>query len=75
MENKCLIVVYDKLDEGVLEPKGQPYYKNKKLTIKYEFVSQCEARIYYNKNKYLFIDLTDNMNKFIKITKNCHISN
>ena len=35
IENNCLFIVYDKLDEGVLDTDGKPYYKNKKLTIKY----------------------------------------
>ena len=30
IENNYLIIVYDKLDEGVLGPDGLPEYKNKK---------------------------------------------
>ncbi|MDE5715597.1 MAG: hypothetical protein K2I42_05630 [Anaeroplasmataceae bacterium] len=71
IENGCLIIIYDKLDEGVLAPDGNPYYKNKKLTIKYNFETDCEAKFYYNKNKVIYVDLIDNIDLFIKITKNC----
>lgn len=71
IENNSLIIVYDKLDEGVLEPDGMPYYKSKRLTIKYEFQTHCDARFYYSKNKYLWIDMLDDANKFNKITKDC----
>ena len=71
IENNYLIIVYDKLDEGVLGPDGLPEYKNKKLTIKYEFDTHCDAQIFYNDNKYLWIDMLDNMQKFNKIIDNC----
>ena len=35
LENNCLIIMYDKLDEGVLATDGKPYYKNKKLTLSF----------------------------------------
>ena len=73
VENNNLIIVYDNLDKGVLGFDGLPYYKNKRLTIKYHFESYCDANIYYGKNKCLWmLDLTDeDINKFNKITKNC----
>ena len=51
VENNSLIIVYDNLDKGVLGSDGLPYYKNKRLTIKYQFESYCDANIYYGKNK------------------------
>ena len=74
IENNSLIIVYDKLDEGVLGPDGMPYYKSKRLTIKYEFQTHCDAKFYYSKNKYLWIDMFDDANKFNKIIKDCRIS-
>ena len=71
LENNYLIIIYDKLDEGVLAIGGKPYYKNKKLTIKYEFETECEAIVYYNENKYLYIDMRENISEFYKFTKNC----
>ena len=73
VENNSLIIVNDNLDKGVLGSDGLPYYKNKRLTIKYKFESYCDANIYYGKNKCLWmLDLTDeDINKFNKITKNC----
>lgn len=71
VENECLIIVYDKLDEGVSGEDGQAYYKNKKLTVKYEFQSYCDAVIYHKKHRYLRIDMVAELNKFNKITKNC----
>lgn len=29
IEDKCLVVIYDNLDKGVLGPDGNPYYKKK----------------------------------------------
>ena len=71
IENNSLIVVYDKLDEGVLDSDGNPYYKNKRLTIKYEFDSYCDVNVYYSKNKILWLDMIDDFEKFSKIVKNC----
>ncbi len=71
VENKCLIIIYDKLDEGVLGEDSTPYCKNKKLTIKYDFKSYCDAKIYYSKNKFMDLDITDNLKAFNKITNNC----
>jgi hypothetical protein len=71
IENNCLIIVYDKLDEGVLGPDGLSEYKNKKLTVKYDFQTQCDAKFYYGKNKCLWLDMLEDINKFNKITKDC----
>ena len=71
LENNCLIVIYDKLDEGVLGPDGNPYYKNRRLTIRYEFDSYCNAKVYYKEDKFLWIDMIEDMNKFKKVTKEC----
>ena len=71
IENNNLIVVYDKLDEGVLGHDGLAEYKNKKLTIKYEFQSMCFATIFYRKNKCLWIDMVEEIKEFNKITKDC----
>lgn len=71
VEKNCLLVVYDNLDKGVLNQDGNPYYKNKKLTIKYEFDTHCDAKIYYKSKKYLWIDMIENMEKFYKFTSKC----
>ena len=71
IEENCLIVVYDNLDEGVLDSDGKPYYQNKRLTIRYEFESYCDAKVYYKNNKFLWIDMVEEMNKFNKVTKDC----
>ena len=71
IEKNCLIVVYDNLNEGVLDPDGNPYYKNKRLIIRYEFDSYCDAKVYYKDNKFLWIDMVENMNTFNKVTKGC----
>lgn len=71
VENECLIIVYDKLNEGVLGKDGQSYYKNKRLIIKYKFQSYCDAVIYYRKRRYLWFDMIVELNKFNRITKNC----
>ena len=71
IENKCLVVVYDNLDQGVLGPDGNPYYKNKRLTIRYEFESYCDAKFYYKNEKFLWIDMMEEMNKFNKLAKDC----
>lgn len=71
IENKCLIVVYDDLDKGVLGPDGKPYYKNKRLIIRYEFDSYCNAKVYYKDYKFLWIDMVEDVEKFNKITKKC----
>lgn len=71
VEDKCLIVVYEKLNESLLSSNGTPYYKDKKVTIVYEFESFCDATVYYGENKYLFIDVLGDMKKFIKIIKGC----
>ena len=71
IEKNCLIVVYDNLDEGVLGSDGKPYYQNKRLTIRYEFDSYCDAKVYYKDNKVLWIDMIGDMSKFKKVTKEC----
>ena len=71
IEKNSLIVVYDKLDEGVLDHDGNPYYNNKRLTIKYAFDSYCDVNVYYSKNKILWLDMIDDFDKFSKIIKNC----
>lgn len=71
LENKTLIVVYDHLDEGVLGTDGSPYYKNKRLVIKYEFDSFCDAKLFYGKGKYRVVDLSEGMILFDKLTNNC----
>ena len=75
IENNYLIIVYDKLDEGVLGPDGLPEYKNKKLTIKYELDTHCDAQIFYNDNKYLWIDMLDNKQLSIILLNFCILSN
>ncbi len=65
-EDNSLIIVYDNLDEGVLTP----YYKNKKLTIKYE-LEYCEAEFSYRKNKTVYLDVINNAEAFKKLTENC----
>lgn len=42
-EDKTLIITYDKLDEGIVDPNGEPLYKYKKLVIRYEFKSYCDV--------------------------------
>lgn len=42
VEDNYLFVFYDNIDEGVLDNKGNPYYKNKSLLIEYKFYSYCE---------------------------------
>ena len=71
IEDKCLVVIYDNLDKGVLGPDGNPYYKNKRLTIRYEFDSYCDAKVYYKEDKFLWIDMIKDINKFNKVTKEC----
>lgn len=71
IEDKYLIVIYEDLDKGVLDPEGNPYYKNKKLVIKYEFDSFCDAKVFYGKGKYLQLDLIDDIEKFYKVTSRC----
>jgi len=73
LEDKCLIVVYEKLDESLLSANGTPYYKDKKVTIAYEFQSLCDATVYYGENKFLFLDMLVNMKKFMKIIKGCQL--
>ncbi len=72
IENNCLIIIYDKLDEnGLLACDGTSYYKNKKLTIKYEFETYCDAIVYYSKNKLMHLDMTENNKMFNKLAENC----
>ena len=71
IEDNCLIVIYNDLDKGVLDPEGNPYYKNKKLVIKYEFESFCDAKVFYGKEKYLQLDMIGDIEKFYKVTSRC----
>ena len=73
IEDKCLFVVYENLDQSLLSANGTPYYKEKKLTITYEFDSLCDATIYYGKNQFLFLDMITDMKKFMKIIKGCQM--
>lgn len=43
----------------------------KRLTIRYEFDSYCDAKVYYKEDKFLWIDMIQDMNKFNKVTKEC----
>lgn len=71
LENEYLIITYNSLDKGVQDLNGLPYYKYKKLIIKYKFGSFCDAIFLCGENKYLFIDMLYDYNKFKKITNNC----
>ena len=50
--DNTLIITYDDLDKGAQNADGSPYYKHKRLVVKYEFDSFCEVKLYYGKNKY-----------------------
>ncbi|MBQ7378649.1 MAG: hypothetical protein IJW70_03080 [Clostridia bacterium] len=63
IENRTLVITYDNLDQNAI-------YISKKLTIEYEIDSYCDVRFFKN-NKYKFIDLLEEKDKFCKLTKNC----
>lgn len=54
-----MIIIYDNIDEKI--------YKYKKLTITYELDSYCDVLMFYKNNKYLFIDMITNYEKFKKL--------
>ena len=66
--NSALIITYDGLDQGVQNADGSPYYKYKRLVVKYEFDSFCDAKLYYGKNNYKIIDLPEHSDTFNKLT-------
>jgi len=70
IKNKTLIITYDNLDEGVMGQDGLPNYKSKRLTIEYVIDSYCDAT-FFRKNKYKWVDLLEEDNKFYKITNGC----
>ena len=71
LENNILIIAYDDLDKGVQNTDGSPYYKYRRLVIKYEFDSFCDAKLYYGKNKYKIIDLHKQIGRFNILTNGC----
>ena len=70
IEDKTLIITYDNLNEGVMGQDGLPYYQNKRLTIEYVIDSYCDAKFFRN-NKYNYVDLLEDKNKFYKLTNGC----
>ena len=72
IKDKTLIITYDNLNEGVMGQDGLPYYKNKRLTIEYVIDSYCDAK-FFRKNKYNYIDLLEDKNKFYKLTNGCSV--
>ena len=70
IKDKTLIITYDNLNEGVMGRDGLPYYKNKRLTIEYVIDSYCDAK-FFRKNKYKYVDLLEEKNKFYKLTNSC----
>ena len=71
LENNILIITYDDLDKGVKNADGSPYYKYKRLVVKYEFDSFCDGKLYYGKNNYKIIDLQEQLDAFNKLTNGC----
>ncbi len=69
--NNTLIITYDELDKCVQNADGSPCYKYKRLVIKYEFDSFCDAKLYYGKNKYKIIDLQEQIGIFNKLMDGC----
>lgn len=69
--NNTLIITYDDLDKGVQNTDGSPYYKHKRLVVKYEFDSFCDAKLYYGKNKYKILDLQEQIGIFNNLTDGC----
>ena len=68
-EDKTLIITYDKLDEGIVDPNGEPLYKYKKLVIRYEFESYCDVE-WHSEKKYDVIDFYKKPEEFHKKFKN-----
>ena len=69
--DNTLIITYDDLDKGAQNADGSPYYKHKRLVVKYEFDSFCEVKLYYGKNKYKIIDLPQQIGIFNDLTGGC----
>jgi hypothetical protein len=69
VENNALIISYDDLD--VQNFDITPNCKYKSLTVKYEFDSFCSARLFYGKNKYKTVDLTEQFGIFSNYTDGC----
>lgn len=65
-EDNRLIIIYDNLDINSLDADGFLYYKGKKLTVKYEFESVCNA-ILYKDNRIKYMDLSAEWEKFNKL--------
>lgn len=59
IKDNNLVIIYDNIDEKI--------YKYKKLTITYELDSYCDVLMFYKNNKYLFIDMISNYEKFKKL--------
>ena len=59
IKDNNLVIIYDNIDEKI--------YKYKKLTITYELDSYCDVLMFYKNNKYLFIDMITNYEKFKKL--------
>ena len=59
IKDKNLVIIYDNIDEKI--------YKYKKLTITYELDAYCDVLMFYKNNKYLFIDMITNYEKFKKL--------
>ena len=69
LENNILIITYNDID--ILNTDGSPYYKYKRLIVKYEFDSFCNAKLYYGKNKYKIINLHEQIDRFYILTNGC----
>ena len=65
-KDNSLIVIYDNLDMSSSGADGFLYYKGKKLTVKYEFDSFCDA-ILYKDNRIKYMDLSAEWDKFNKL--------
>ena len=70
IKDKTLLITYDNLNEGVIGRDGLPYYKNKKLTIEYVIDSYCDVK-FFRRNKYKYVDLLEENNKFYKLINGC----
>ena len=69
--NNTLIITYNDLDKGVQNADGSSYYKYKRLVVKYEFDSFCDGKLFYGKNNYKIIDLSEHPDAFNKLTNGC----
>jgi hypothetical protein len=68
-EDKTLVITHDNLDEGIVDPNGEPIYKHKKLVIRYEFESYCDVS-WRGKKKYGVVDFYKDPDEFYKTFKN-----